>query len=267
MYGLITAFFICLPVVMFYANGYRFKSGEGIVKTGSIIVSVSAADATVLLDGVEVGRSGFLRRNFYISNLTPGSYVIDVAREGDHAWRRTLVVEQEIVTDAQALLVSEEPEVVRLVDATKAASSTISIPHATYTAYLAAFNPPKKATTTPLVVAPKMENETVEVENGNVVARWNNEEIIPPSHFCIRPSSCTNEVSVERGAAQATRAEFFDGGVVYTTKEGGVFLGEVDIRPAPLTVSIYAKRGADFRIVDGHLIIKDGTVLYEITGL
>ena len=266
LYGLITVFIVCLPPVMFYANGYRFKSDLGFVKTGSIIISVSGAGARVSVDGEEVGTSGFLRHNFYVDNLTPGSYMVDVVREGDYSWHRELVVEQEIVTDAQALLVPKVSTPVRLFDATKVASTTPAIPHATYEAYRAAFVP-SKATSTFALFAPKTDNETIAVTQGDIVVFWNRKDVIPPGYFCIRPSSCADEILVERGSEQAIRGEFFDGAVVYATKEGGVFLAEKDVRPTPIFVPLYPVGGADFRIIDGHLIVKDGTALYEITGL
>ncbi len=269
LYGLIAVFVLCLPAVMFYANGYRFQSGIGFVRTGSIIISISKGDALLSLNGAEVGTSGFLRHNFYVDNLAPGQYQVLVTREGDHPWHRTLVVEPELVTDAQAFLVPLEVTSVRLIDATKAASSTAATtttPHATYEKYRKAFLP-SGATSTPLVALHKPTSEVMSLKSGNVSVLWTDADTLPPSRFCRGPSSCGVEIPIESGKQNSTNAEFFGGGVVYTTKEGGVFLKEIDIRPEPLSVQLYPVRGADFRIVDGHLIVKDGSVLYEITGL
>jgi len=263
MYGLFVVFLLCLPAVMFYANGYRFEIGVGFVRTGSIIISVSEGNAVVFLNGEEIGTSGFLRRNFYVDNLAPDTYQILVLREGDHPWHRSLVVEEELVTDAQAFLVPKEILSVRLIDSARVPLSTTTTPHATYEKYRTAFLP-SKATSTP--IAPTS-NEVAVVEDGDVFVLWVDGDTLPPSRFCRAPSTCGTLIPVEVGGQLAINAEFFDGGVVYTTKEGGVFLGEVDVRPEPLTVPLYSMRGADFRIVDGHLIVKDGTVLYEIMGL
>ncbi len=269
LYGLMAVFIFCLPVVIFFANGYRFKSGAGFVRTGSVIITVSEGGAIVSMNGAEIGTSGFLRHNFYVDNLTPGIYRILVMHEGDRAWRRTLVVEQELVTDAQAFLVPEKVVAARLVDSAKAPTSTTTTPHATYESYRTAFLPPKKvaATSTPVVSTHTPAGEVLTIESGNVLVLWTEVGAVPPSRFCSSPSVCVTRIPIENGGQNATRAEFFSGGVVYTTEEGGVFLGEIDIRPEPLTVPLYPVRGADFRIVDGHLIVKDGTALYEIIGL
>ena len=269
LYGLVAVFILCLPVVMFYANGYRFKSGVGFVRTGSIIISISKSDALLSLNGAEIGTSGFLRHNFYVDNLAPGSYQVLVTREGEHPWHRTLVVEPELVTDAQAFLVPLEITSVRLIDAGKALPSTAATtttPHATYEMYRKAFLP-SNATSTPIVALHKPTSEIIAVKNGNLSVLWTDAEVVPPSRFCRGPSVCAAEIPIESGKQNTINAEFFGGGVVYATKEGGVFLEEIDIRPEPLSVQLYPVRGADFRVVDGHLIVKDGSVLYEITGL
>ncbi len=269
LYGLVAVFILCLPVVMFYANGYRFKSGIGFVRTGSVIVSISKSDAVLSLNGAQIGTSGFLRHNFYVDNLAPGSYQVLVTREGDHPWHRTLIVEEELVTDAQVLLVPLEVTSVRLIDATKAASSTAATtttPHATYEKYRKAFLP-SNATSTPIVALHKPTSEIIAVKSGNLSILWTDAEVIPPSRFCPSPSDCASEILIEGGKQNTISAEFFGGGVVYTTKEGGIFFEEIDIRPEPLSVQLYPVRGADFRVVDGRLIVKDANVLYEITGL
>lgn len=267
LYALVAVFILFLPLVMFYANGYRFQSGLGFVRTGGVIISVSKSDALLSLNGVEVGTSGFLRHNFYIDNLSPGVYQVLVKSEGDHPWHRTLEVEPELVTDAQAFLVSVEITSVKLVDAALVASSSATTtPHATYESYRKAFLP-SSGTSTPLVALHKPVSEVVAVRDGNVSVLWTDQGTVPPSRFCRAPSSCGVEIPIESGKQTAVNAEFFGGGVVYATKEGGVFLKEIDIRPEPLSVQLYPVRGAEFRVVDGHLIVKDGTTLYEITGL
>lgn len=266
LYGLVAVFVLCLPFVMFYANGYRFKSGIGFVRTGSIIISIGEGNAVLSMNGVEIGTSGFLRHNFYVDNLTPGAYQILVTHEGDHPWHRSVIVEEELVTDAQAFLVPKEIDPILLVDGTKAPLSTTTIPHATYESYRTAFLP-SKATSTLIVASHNPTSEVVALEDGNVLVRWTDAETLPPSRFCRGPSFCGTLIPIESGKQQATNAEFFGGGVVYTTKEGGVFLGEIDIRPEPLMVQLYPVRGANFRIVEGHLIVKDGAALYEISGL
>ncbi|MDO8514739.1 MAG: hypothetical protein Q7S50_04295 [bacterium] len=255
----ITLFFLCLPFVFFYAGGYRFKSGLGFVQTGGIFISVPYSDAHVSLNGEEIGTSGILNRGFYLDNLTPGAYALHVSREGDYPWYRTLVVEQQLVTDVRALLVPKEIIPIRLLTGTNTgASSTAIITPPTALLYRSAFDVPVATTTE------GTRGAALYVEHGDVYVRIDAESS-PPSNFCGRPSYCVREIPIERGKQTSRTAAFFGGGIVYATIEGGVFLGEADIRPTAITVPLYPRAGADFRIVNGHLIVKDGSALYEIS--
>ena len=258
--GFIALFFLCLPFVLLFANGFRFEKGSGFVKTGGIFVSVPYADAVVAMNGEEVGTSGLLKRGFYIDDLTPGSYIIAVTREGYRPWYRTLVVEQKIVSDARALLIPEEIEAVPLTYVAGVASSTRVIPRADYDAYLAAFKIPAATTTE------GVSGESVFVEQGNVFVRLTDESALPTSNFCGRPSFCVSEIPIEQGKQTAVNAAPFKGGIVYATKEGGISLAEADIRPTAVSVAVYSARGSEFRVIGGELIVKDGKDLYQIEG-
>ena len=258
--GFVALFILCLPVVLLFANGFRFESGAGFVKTGGIFVSVPYADAVVSMNGEEVGTSGLLKRGFYIDDLTPGSYIIAVTREGYRSWYRTLVVEQTLVSDARALLIPEEIEAIPLTYVAGAASSTRVIPRADYDDYLAAFKTP--AATTTLGAS----GESIFLEEGDIFVRITDENALPTSNFCGRPSYCVSEIPIEQGKQTAVNAASFKGGIVYTTKEGGVFLAEADIRPTAVSVPLYPRRGSEFRIIDGKLIVKDEKDLYQIEG-
>lgn len=258
--GYVVLFFLCVPVVLLFANGFRFEGGAGFVKTGGIFISVPYADAVVAMNGEEVGTSGFLNRGFYIDDLTPGSYIISVTRAGSRPWYRTLVVEQTLVSDARALLIPEDIEAVLLAYGTSTASSTRLISRADYNEYLAAFKFPAATTT------PSVSGESVFIERGNVFVRLTDEGVLPTSNFCGRPSYCVREIPIEQGKQTAVNAAPFKGGIVYATKEGGVFLAEADIRPTAVSVALYPRRGSEFRIIGGQLIVKDGKDLYKVEG-
>lgn len=261
LYGLIALFLICLPISLFFASGYRFKFGFGFVKTGGIFISVPYTDAEVSINGEAVGTSGILKRGFYIDNLAPSSYEILVSRTGSHDWRRTLVVEENLVSDARAFLVSKTIETIPIVYGAETSTTTKAISLSQYGLYRAAFEVPAATSTRGTF------GESVFVERGDVYVRLSDKGSLFTSNFCGRPSYCVSEIPIERGKQASVGAAFFGGGVVYATKEKGVFLAEADIRSTPVLVPIYAKPGALFRIIDGVLIVKDGKALYEIEGL
>ncbi|MDP3965248.1 MAG: hypothetical protein Q8Q13_00415 [bacterium] len=260
LFGLIILFFICLPVALFFASGYSFRTGFGLIKTGGIYISVPYAGADVSLNGKIVGTSGILKRGFYIDNLAPSSYEVVVTREGSRPWRRTLVVEENLVSDTSAYLIPADIRAVML-SYTESASTTKMISRAQYNSYMAAFDVPAATTTR------GTRGESVFVENGNINVRLSDKGALPTSNFCGRPSYCVKVIPIENGPQTSVAAAFFGGGIVYATKEKGVFIAEADVRPTPSAAPVYARRGATFRVIDGNLIVKDGKNLYEIEGL
>jgi hypothetical protein len=260
LYGLIALFLISLPVALFFASGYSFRTGFGLIKTGGIYISVPYAGADISLNGKAVGTSGILKRGFYIDNLAPSSYEILVTREGSRPWQKTLVVEENLVSDAGAYLIPDDIQAVVL-SYTAGASTTKMISRAQYNSYLAAFDMPTATTTRGAY------GESVFVENGNVNVRLSNTGALPTSNFCGRPSYCVKVIPIENGRQTSVGAAFFGGGIVYATKETGVYISEADIRPTRSSAPVYPKAGATFRIIDGAFIVKDGKQIYEIEGI
>ena len=257
---LVALFFIALPAVIFYARGYRFWDNIGFIKTGGIFLSVPYANAKVSLNGEKVGESGLLKRSFYLGDLAAGTYSVEVTREGSHPWHRILVVAPELVTDADVFLIPTPVDIVELSFAKGAATTTRSIPRPLFSEYSSLFD-----AITPTTTSSRM--GTLMLVDGDVTLRWLKPEATLPTAYCEQPSICVLEISLEKGKQEAIRTSFFEGGIVYATKEGGVFIAEADVRPTPLTIVLYSKPGSDFRIIDNQLVVKDGDRLYEILGL
>lgn len=257
-------FLVLLPAVILYADGWRFKQGIGFVRTGGIYMSVPYADAVVTLNGETVGHSGFLQRDFYLGDLAPAAYSVRVEGPGYRSWSRILVVEPQLVTDARAVLLPEDITLSRLI-LSGTASSTQLVSRATYNGYLTAFATSSTIASSTLPVD-EADSIGLFLTEGDIIARWmrgNN----PPSVFCGSPSLCEREMSIKRIGGPATNARFFGGGVVYRTKEGGIYFAEIDVRPTAVSAQLYAADDADMRIIDGALIVKSGDILYEVEGL
>ncbi|MES2135402.1 MAG: PEGA domain-containing protein [Patescibacteria group bacterium] len=268
----VTAFLCTVPIAVFYASGYRFN-GFSLVETGGIYVSVPISDASVVINGKEEGVSGLFTRSFYTDNLVEGAYIVQVSKDGYYPWVKKITVEPRIVTDVAAFLVPQSISIreIEIGDESQIASTTHAVSRNEYTALLKAFS--NQATSSPLrdtdaTSTPSATRGGTElyVENGNIVVRWIKDPRSTPSSFCLKPSACVQEFFLEKGKDTVTDARFFAGGVVYATKESGIFLAENDVRPIPLVVPLYSRPGAEFRIVSGSLIVKDGKVLYDISG-
>lgn len=260
-------FLAILPVVIFYADGWRYKEGYGFVRTGGIFVSVPYPDAVVTMNGVEVGKSGFLARSFYISDLAPSAYIMHVEREGYLPWDRLLVVEEQLVTDSRALLIPEKVDALKLIVAT----STLLVPQNSTTTRVVSQNTMDNyleifaATTTASTTIPVDEISSLGlfIEKGRLAVRWIQDTAYPPSQFCERPSSCEPEILLEKSGV--VRAWFFRGGVVYAMTDGRVLFSEIDVRQTPVSKQLFSARGADIRIINDTLTVKAGNSIYQLT--
>ena len=268
----VIAFLLTVPLAVFYASGYRLEDFS-LVETGGIYVSVPVSDAVVSINGEEEGTSNLFTRTFYTDNLKADWYSVQVSREGYYPWVKKVKVEPRIVTDTYALLV---PQVLTIREievrnnGSEEASTTRAVSAAEYATMSAAFTATstksaasESPTTTPIAMRAGV---GLFIEKGNLIARWTKDPITVPSPFCVEPASCVQEFFIEKGKETVTNAQFFGGGVVYATKESGVILAEPDVRPTPTVVPLYSRPKAEFRIVGGALIVKDGKTFYEISG-
>ena len=229
------AFIVVLVFAVLYASGYHLK-GFSVVETGAIHVSVPVPDASVLLNGKEVGKSGLLTRAFFLDNLAPGDYVLEARLTGYYPWTKDLVVAPKIVTDVPALLIP----------------ITLTFDKAPFPDLAT------EATTT--------ETEgglALSVESGTAIVRWTRSVESVPAAFCLAPGSCVLGIIVATGGV--IEAHFFDGGVVYDTPQG-IFIAEADVKQPRLVVPLYPHPGATFRIDHRRLYIKDGSQSYEVSG-
>lgn len=255
-------FVVGLPVTIFYADGWRFEPGIGLVRTGGLYISAPSSDARITVNDSVVGESGFLQRSFYVDDLAPAAYIVRAEREGTRPWRRVLIVEPQLVTSVDVVLLPEEIMLTELVVSGNATGTRV-IAQTALNDIRAAF-----ATSTASSTLPRDRRGDIElhVVEGDVVVRWMEEGQLP-SIFCSSPSLCEREFSVKRFGGAALDARFYGSGVVYRTEEGGIYFSEVDIRETPVSAQIYAADQSDMRIVNGALIIKSGAAFYEVQGL
>lgn len=252
-----------VPVVTQYASGWRYKPGVGLLQTGGIFVYSPVLDANVSVDRESVGSTSLLNRGLYIQDLLPSVYEVDVSKAGYRSWHRTVFVEPRIVTGVEAFLVPSEIAFVKLVASSTSATTTRQISSDTRQAYLAVFAVPLVASSTVPVASER--SEAIFIAKGILSVRWLG-NAPPPSAFCGRPSYCVKEIVMDRSGT-VTRALFYRDGLVYRTKAGDIYYAEIGNHPDAVRVKLYGKPKADMSIINGQLVIKDGSVLYAVDNL
>jgi len=97
----VALFFVLLPVILSYALGYKIDyRNMKIYKTGILYIASRPAGAAIYLNGV-------MRQDTtpaQIEELKPGSYKIEVRRDGFYPWEKDMVVRPNMVTKADRIV-------------------------------------------------------------------------------------------------------------------------------------------------------------------
>ncbi len=106
--GLVLAFIIIVPSIVYYSDGYRLVLDSGnkirVVKTGGISIKTYPAGASVFIDSKLAKKTNLLIDQALITDLLPKSYKVLVTRDGYLPWEKTLTVREQEVTSAKSIL-------------------------------------------------------------------------------------------------------------------------------------------------------------------
>lgn len=268
---------VLIPVALLYASGYRLD-GLSLAPTGGIFIATPFSDITVSINGEERKRSSIFNRAFFIDNLRAGTYVVQADAPGYYPWSKNLYVLEGMVTDVSAVMVEQPLTLTRILNPSQIGGATTTplareVSVGAYRDIQTAFTPVEPADATLLsedeVVEPVSvyRGQALYIQEGDMRVLWTRSTSSIPSNFCTRPFECREEFIIEDWGETVVRALFYRGGIVFQTKESGIFFTDVDVRFPRFTIPLYTKPGSEFRVIGGALIVKDGQTFYEITGL
>ncbi|MBI2450542.1 MAG: hypothetical protein HYV47_03330 [Candidatus Nealsonbacteria bacterium] len=102
---LVFLFAVAAPSAIFYSQGYRVDFGEKkIVQTGGLYFKVSPSKVEVHINGKFKKNTSLITNTFYIENLLPKTYKVEIKKDGYHAWIKTLEVKEKEVTEAKNII-------------------------------------------------------------------------------------------------------------------------------------------------------------------
>jgi hypothetical protein len=103
-------FFVVIPPLILFSFGYRldYASGFGLRETGGLYVS-SLAGSKIFVNNVEEKNVGFLQTGLFMQGLLPGKYFIFSTKDGYWPWSKNIAVKKEMVAEAKAILVPQNP--------------------------------------------------------------------------------------------------------------------------------------------------------------
>lgn len=109
----IIAFLILAPLLLMYANGYRYDFKQGaIIKTGVLILESKPQQVNVYINN----ELKYTKTPINGANLTPGLYDIKVAKNGYYPWEKKLKIESNFTTFAQDVLLFKKSDPIKIIN-------------------------------------------------------------------------------------------------------------------------------------------------------
>lgn len=260
-------FVLLCPVVILYSIGYRFDKTLGFVKTGGLYINLDLPGAEIYLDSKLVRHTNVLFDSYFLQNLRPKEYFIIVAKEGYYSWAKRLPIMPEKVTQIEPFLLPKETPL-----------REIPMQNQEYSQILAFF---LKENASELLQSEDLIRERVRVKDGEhfllegkvaiwqkdntVYAGWASTLTTIPYFFCTN-EECSGNVKVFTSPSKLVHADFFPGknNLVIIAYADGILVSEIDIRHTQNTEPLYMIPGADFRVIDDVVYVKDGEKLFEV---
>ncbi|MEK9167894.1 MAG: hypothetical protein AAB769_00990 [Patescibacteria group bacterium] len=277
-YTLLVVFFLIIPIIILYTSGYRVK-GFHLVETGGIYIYSPEANSIIYLDNNEEHETSVFQKDYFVQNLTPGTYSVLIAKDGFWPWIKEVSVEERVVSEAIAFLIPKDPESAVIPKTTSeivvkknGATTTIEKANQEYKDALLLFKmPPAGVATTTLSGASTTEKISgrgrvgLWQEDNRILARWLKDADSLPNYFC-RGEICNDMVIVFSSPDKIRNFDFYPGreDVILLAVQTGVYAIEIDTRKAQNFQPVY--KGADPKfIVSGNtLYIKDGDNIFRV---
>ncbi len=269
-------FLLAIPVLILYANGYRFTKDWKLAGSGGIYIYAPQSNSDIFLNGEKVQQSGLFQRGVLLEGLKAGQYDVRVSKDTFSSWQKQIEVKDGFVSEGYPFAISASSTPVSVPEfATTSASTVVKVKNPEYTAAALLFQPTvvKKpvATSTPLYDENALHAGNLVVsENGTVViAEWLGDTNSMPHYFC-NAVLCTADTkatsTIYMNAVPKSHIDFLPGrtDVILLSSATGIQAVELDTRPTQNVVNIYQSKKADFRVSDNVVYIKEGALISKI---
>lgn len=287
-YTMVVVFLVIVPIIAFYAAGYRFDSGFEVVSTGGMYVYAPLSGATITIDEEKEKETGTFQKSWFVQNLTPGDYSVRVTKEGYHPWSKGVEVKQHQVAEAIAFFVPKHPslnEIPRtiLVPPDQPQEATTTTPNPQFQNLQLAFAQASREITTspetrPTATSTPQDPEDIYAqvsprsrvalweEHNQLFATWLKDRSSLPQHFC-RADTCEKTVVVHFSFAPIKYFDFFPGreDVVIVAAQHSVFAIDIDTRGNQNIMPLYKGTDPTFINNNGTIYIRDNGRIFALS--
>lgn len=258
----VAAFFIVMPVVLLYSNGFRLNSSFHLVKTGGLYVSSPISGSEIFVNNNLEKTTNILQSGLFLQNLKPGEYSVLIAKEGYWPWAKKLEVEEQAVVEARALILPKDPEG-EIIKSKEIFPSEIE----KYNEIMAEMREIKNlsATTTPIERYTSNEKQKVwwNPQENKIWAEWLGDKNSIPYYF----NKKERELVLD-SLYLVRNADFLPGrrDVIVVAVQNGVFAIEIDGRGGRMLQPIYKGKEPIFTLYknDSSVYVLDEETLMEI---
>lgn len=109
LFFFIFLFIILAPFIILYSMGFVFDfSQKKFIQTGAFYIKVYPKKCKVYLNGKFIKRTDPFLGTAVIKNLKPGSYLLEVKKEGFNSWKKKLEIKENIITKAENIFLFPE---------------------------------------------------------------------------------------------------------------------------------------------------------------
>lgn len=122
----VVAFILVAPTILFYTAGYRYNwKQKRLEQTGVLSIDATPSDARIFLNGVRIKKNLPIR----LANRNPGTYELNIERDGYKPWRKDVVIESKRSTYIKNIsLFRESLPILLLKDGERAIHSMVPAP-------------------------------------------------------------------------------------------------------------------------------------------
>lgn len=257
----VLVFLVAVPTVLLYSYGYRLSDDFNLIKTGGLYISSPISGSQIFINSKLEKETNVLQGGLFLQSLKPNEYSIIVAKDGYWPWSKNLRVEEQMVSEARALLLPKDPDgkVIteeKLTPLEKNKYKEIQL--------LLSETPETKGTSS---VVEKLTNHDRQkliwdTEENNIWVEWLNGEKSRPYYME------DSESLVLHSLYKIRNVDFYPGrrDVVIFAVQNSVFAIEVDSRGGQTLQPIYKGKEPNFTTYknDMAIYVKEGEVLMKI---
>lgn len=99
-YLLVFLFVLTGPIAVLYSLGYTFRFSTATFETtGGLFIKSDTPRMSLFLDGAFVKETGFITGSTLVTDVTPGTHVLRLEKQGFRPWTKTAVVAPTAVTE------------------------------------------------------------------------------------------------------------------------------------------------------------------------